>query len=386
MKLSITKSDLLAALTVVKPVARGTLPILSNVLLVANEKSVTLTGSNLDVFLRARADAVVADKGQCAVRAALLHDIARTAEAENITLETDKAGNLHIASGASKFRLATAKPDDFPACPRVKDPVEFNLEDSLLRSLLAATSFAASDDATRLVLGGALLRLNGQLNVAACDGRRLALITAEAPARNKLDRILPSASVKELLRLLGTDTGKPARCDVALGANLAQFAFGDIAIITKLIEGNYPDYTKIMPPAGTPVATVDRELFLAGVDRCALVADKVVLTFTRTTLTIASEGKKDKDVIGDATGRLLMPASREVTATLSARFLREALAATGEASLEFHYDPRGIAMLKTLSPASHQWCAVMSCVNEKKAAAETKPAKPEPKPEAPAKK
>jgi DNA polymerase-3 subunit beta len=365
MKFSITKKDLLAALAVVKPVAHGTLPILSNVLLVANEKSVTLTATDLATFLRVRADAIVSDKGDVAVRAALLHDIARTAEGENITLETDKSG-LHIVSGASKFKLATVKSDDFPPFPRVKDPVEFNLEDSLFHSLLDATAFAASDDAKRLVLGGALLRLNGELNVAACDGRRLALITAEAPARNKLDRILPSPAVKELLRLLGADTDKPVRCSVALGVNNAQFDFGDVTVLTKLIEGQYPDYTKIMPPAGAPVATLDRELFLAGVDRCALMADKVTLTFTKSALTIASDGKKDKEVIGDASSRLLVPASREVTAILSARFLREALAAIAEPSIEFHYDPRGIVLLKTLGTAGCQWNAVISCLNEKK--------------------
>jgi DNA polymerase-3 subunit beta len=366
MKLSITKKDLLAALAVVKPVARGTLPIVSNVLLVANEKSVTLTATDLATFIRARADAIVSDKGDVAVPAALLHDIARTAEGDQVSLETDKPGNLHITAGASKFKLATVKTDDFPPFPRVKDPVEFNLEDSLFRSLLAATAFAASDDAKRLVLGGALLRLNGELNVAACDGRRLALITAEAPARNKLDRILPSPAVKELLRLLGADTDKPVRCSVALGVNNAQFDFGDVTVLTKLIEGQYPDYTKIMPPAGSPVATLDRELFLAGVDRCALMADKVTLTFTKSALTIASDGKKDKEVIGDASSRLLVPASREVTATLSARFLREALAATAEPSIEFHYDPRGIVLLKTLGTAGCQWNAVISCLNEKK--------------------
>jgi DNA polymerase-3 subunit beta len=366
MKLTITKPNLLSALAVVKPVtSRSGLPIVSNVLLVANEKSATLTGTDLDTFLRVRADAVVADKGDVAVRASLLFDIARSADGETITLETDKAGNLHIVSGSGRFKLATVPTKDFPAFPRVKDPVEFNIEDSLLRSLLAATSFAASADSTKLTLGGALLRLNGAMTVVACDGRRLAIVTTEAPAKNKLDRILPSAAIKELQRLLGTDADKPARCSVALGQNLAQFDFGDVTVLTKLIEGQYPDYTKIMPAAGNPVATLDRELFLAGVDRCALVADMVTLTFTRTALTIASDGKKGKELLGDAASKLLVPASREVSARMAASFLREALAATAESAIEFHYDPRGLALLKTLDSAELKWSSVVSCIAAK---------------------
>ena len=367
MKLSIKRTDLLDALGIVKPAARGTLEILRNVLVTANEKSVTLACADLDVFLRCRANASVSAKGEVTVRAALLHGIASTGVAEDVFLEA-KGGKLHATCGTGKFVLATLEAKDFPAFPRIKDPIELALDDASLRAMLAAVSFASSDDSTRFCLNGVLLQVLGEqgVNLVATDGRRAALINGESPIAKKFDRIIPDYAVRELLRLLGSDEDKPARCEVVVGNSLIQFNFGEVTMLAKLIDGTFPDYRKIMPDDKSPVATVDRAALLAAVERVTLVADAATLAFGKAALEIQSHHSKAKDKFGDASDRLLVPASREVKCTLAAQYLCDALKATSEASLEFFHDSRGIVMFKTGPGAARPWRAVIASLPDDK--------------------
>jgi DNA polymerase III subunit beta len=379
MKITIPRTDLLAALDAVKTAARGSsLPILGQVLLVADEKSVTLTGTNLDAFIRVRIDAIVNAKGDATIRAALLHDIARTATGENVSLETGKNSQLLIVCGDARFKITTLGPEEFPGWPRLgPDAVEFSLEDSVFRSRLQSTAFAAAQDPGRYTLCGTCLQIADELLVIATDGRRLALTSAEAPTSKKLQFIIPAFAVHELLRLLDGDPDKPKRLAVTVAKNLIQFVWGDTTLLAKLVDGQYPNHAQIMPPDQSPVATIDRALLLAAVDRVALVADEVKLDFGKSALAISSHGLKDKLMIGDATDRLLVPASRTVTVTLSARYLREALAATDEPSLEFH-TAKNIHLLKTVATAERPWRAVIAGTKDREETGKAME-KPEPK-------
>ena len=178
MNLTITKDQIIAGLQAVQNVVstRTTLPILSNVLIRADEKSVTFTGSDLDLNLRQtiplKAGGTVTDTGKTTVRAGLLHDIARSAVGDTVALNLVRNA-LHVECGTVKFKLATLDPEEFPPFPRLKEPVEFALDEATLHSMLARTVFATSSDAGRFILNGSFLQLNGELNVAALDGRRL---------------------------------------------------------------------------------------------------------------------------------------------------------------------------------------------------------------------
>ena len=377
MKINIPRTELVAALAAVKsPALRGgTLPILSNVLLAANESSVTLTSTDLDITLRTKVEATVkAGAGdRITVRAGLLHDIAASADGAEVSLELIKQ-TLHVTCGTVKFRLTTMDAEDFPPFSRLKDPVEFSLDDAVLHSLLQRTAFAVSTDENRAVLCGSLIQLEGgNLNVVATDGRRLAVAEAKVPVKNKLAVIIPGRAVKELLRLLNDDPEKPRAVTCAISANLASFSFGDTTLVTKLIEGKYPNYNQIIqiiPPDKQAICTVGRSELLHSVERVALVADAVKLEFRKQSLLISSSnvGAGSKELIGDANDSLLVASSREATVTLATPYLKDALKAVTTGELAF-FAEGNIAMFKS---AGEGWLTVIAGLSDS-------PAKPEAK-------
>lgn len=383
MKLIISRTELVRALAAVKAAAspNANAPVLANVLLVANEKSLTLTGSDLDLFLRRKVDANVTDAAsttavnKITVRAGLLHDIARAGDGEHVSLNLVRS-TLHVECGTVKFQLNTIDAEEYPPMPRVKDATEFALTESALHSMLARTVFACGSNEERFVLNGSLIQLNGKLNVAACDGRRVGVVTVDSPSKEKLTLVVPAKAVRELLRLLNPsaeeDEKAPARqVQVSAAKNLVQFTFGDTILLTKLIEGDFPNFWKIVPQDDTPVASLARVDLLRSCERIALVADGVKLEFTKSSLTISSSRAAGaaKDVFGDASDSLLCAASKEATITLGTRYLREALNASSAEELQF-FVAGNVAMLK--SPTENWLAVIAGMTNEKPAAPVTK--------------
>lgn len=390
MKLTLPRKDLLTALNAVKPVAGGALPILNQLLIVAHEKSVTCTATNLDLHIRIKTDADVAEEGKATCRAALLTDIVKMADAPDVTI-TLKGRNLKIECGAAIHEVTTLDPEEFPPFPRVsapkpktqdpkpktpdQTPIEFAIEDATFRTMLAETVFACSTDESRHVLNGCFVELGeGKLTVAGCNGFQLALSTCEIPQPQTPDAkpqtlIIPAATVRELLRLLSGDPEKPHRLNVTTGANLAQFQFGELTIVSKLIEGNYPNFRAIMP-ADHATANLPRAELLRSIGRIALVADQVRLTFTTNTLAITSEGKRGTEFIGEASDNLLLPANHAAEALFSTRYLLDLLTAVPDQDLEVHINPKGASLFKT---TGRNWRAVLSPVPKAKTVAKTEP-------------
>jgi len=389
MKLTVNRSGLLAALAAVKPVAgRGTLPILSNLLLVGKGNDLNLTATDLDVHLRVKIEAAVSKEGKTTVRAGLLFDIVRMADSPEVRLEL-KGNSLTVECGQAKHNLATIDPTDFPPFPRVKAAegktvTELALDDSIFRTLLAETAFAASTEEQRFVLCGNLIKLDGaEIHVVACDGRRIAASSIASPVKDRADLLLPVKTVRELLRLLPSDTDKPNRLQLAIGENQVQFVFGEITILSKLIEGAYPDWNRIIPPDNN-IATLPRAELLRSVERIALVADDIHMEFTGSALYLKSHGKRGNELVGDATDCLLIASNVKpgvpAECVFSTRYLRDALAATADDSLEFHLAPTRLCLLKA---PTRDWRAVIAPVKK-----EEKKAKPEAtakQPETPAK-
>ena len=396
MKLTISRTEFLTALAAVKPVARASsLPILSNLLLVASTKpgagSVALTATDTDIHLRVNREATVVKEGKTTVRADLLFDIVRMAEGADVKLELQK-NNLLVECGAARHCLTTIAPEDFPPFPRIqaKDGqngppgsgvTELALEDSLFRTMLAETSFAASTEEERFILCGCLVKFDGgQLHVVACDGRRIAVSSVDSPVTTAAQSlILPVKAVRELMRLLGSDTDKPRRLSVTAGTNLVQFSLGaahtGTTLVSKLIEGNYPAYAKIMPPEQA-IANLPRADLQRAIERIALVADEVTLEFTGSTLHLRSHGKRGQDMIGEASDSLHISASVQapLESTFSTRFLRDTLSAIADDTLEFHLAPGRPCLFKA---PTRDWRAVIAPV--KKAEGRKAAAKPEEK-------
>ena len=241
MKFSVTKEKLLEALQQVQNVVstRTTLPILSNVLLQANETELHLTTTDLDVGVRGTCEARVDKAGATTLPARRVFNIIRELPSSEIQIEVDGKNAASIRSGQSFFKILGLPEDEFPPLPKFEGAKVVTIRQKDLRDGLRKTSYAISTDETRYVLNGVLFSFkDNKLTLVATDGRRLAMaeIELEFPRSHESDLIIPTKAVTELQRLL-TDDG-----DVKVSMSDGQIAFdlNKTLLVSKLIEGNYP--------------------------------------------------------------------------------------------------------------------------------------------------
>lgn len=371
MKLTIARSHLAAALAAVRNLAAAkpdaTHPILANVLLVADGKTLTLTTTDLAVSLRTQVAAEVHLKGSTTVRASLLHDLCKSFKADRITLTLDTgtgdapATVLKLVAGTAKFELATMDAAEFPAVVEVTEPQSIELLEHELALLLRRTSFCASTDNTdakRAVLTGTLIRMDSETFVASCDGLRLA-VEQGAPTSIKADLVLPARAVAELLRLLSTDPEKPRTIAIQFNTAQAQLTFGEHHLITNLIAGDYPDYTQLIPPLeDSKIVTVNREALLSAVRRVALIADGVELVFKPKSLHINSYDSSGEQH-GKSVENLLTTGNVDVTTHLATSLLVAALEAIQ--SVEVNLYPSADKPLAIHDPTA-TWLGVIAAM------------------------
>jgi len=293
MKFSVSKEKLLEGLQTVQNVVstRTTLPILSNVLLQAGEGGVRLTTTDLDVGISGTIDAAVDKAGATTLPARRLFGIVRELPAAEVTVEIDSKNVASIRCGQSFFKILGLPEEEFPPLPRFENAKEFALSQKQLGDALKKTSYAISTDETRYVLNGILFSFKeNKLTMVATDGRRLALVDIEVEfARSQeADLIVPSKCVTELARLVRQD----GDLKMSVGENQVAFEVGGTLLVSKLIEGNYPNYRQVIPGEAKERITLERELFLQAVHRVALLASEksnsVKLVFTKGNLEIAA--------------------------------------------------------------------------------------------------
>ena len=293
MKFSVSKEKLLEGLQTVQNVVstRTTLPILSNVLLQATEGQLRFTTSDLDVGIRASVEVGIEKTGSTTLPARRLLSIVRELPTSEITVEVDSKNVASIRSGPSFFKILGLPEEEFPPLPKFENAKTFTLRQKDLRDALKKTSYAISTDETRYVLNGILFSFrDNKLTLVATDGRRLALVDIELefPRSHEGDIIIPSKAVAEIGRLL-TDDGD---IKLSIGENQAAFEVNDTLLVTKLIEGNYPNYRQVIPAETKERVTLERVLFHDAVHRVALLASEksnsVKLVFTKNNLEIAA--------------------------------------------------------------------------------------------------
>lgn len=285
MKFTISKEAFLEAIQQVQHVVstRTTLAILSNVLLKARDGSLELTTTDLDVGVSGSVQAEVDDAGATTLPARRLATIVRELPAEEIEVSVDEKNVASIRSGPSFFKVLGLSSEEFPPLPKFDEAREFKMEQAVLKDCLRKTSYAISTDETRYVLNGILFSFkNGKLTMVATDGRRLAMVEQELefPQSQEVDFIVPTKAVNELARLLA-DTG-----DVLIKVTNSQVGF-DLDggfLVSKLIEGNYPNYRQVIPGDAKERIALERETFLRAISRVSLLASEksnsVKLQFT----------------------------------------------------------------------------------------------------------
>ncbi len=287
---------------------RHTLPILANVLLRKNGPTVELTTSDLEIQIRTRAE-LDGDGGAftTTVGARKLIDILRTLPADQtVSLESQQA-KLLLKAGKSKFTLQTLPAEDFPLVQESASfgPV-FSVPQKTLKSLLNQVAFAMAVHDIRYYLNGILFVAEGQkLSLVATDGHRLAYAGAtlevEVPRQ---EVILPRKTVVELQRLLSDADGEaPPMIDMQFANNQAKFSFGAMEFVTKLVEGKFPDYNRVIPRNHRNGFTLGRASLLASLQRTAiLTSDKfkgVRLNIDPGTLRIASINAEQEEAVDE---------------------------------------------------------------------------------------
>jgi DNA polymerase III subunit beta len=273
MKFSVTKEKLLEGLQQVQNVVstRTTLPILSNVLLQADGSEVHLTTTDLDVGVRGSCEAQVDKEGATTLPARRLFNIVRELPSSEIQFDVDGKNAASIRSGQSFFKILGLPEEEFPPLPKFEDAKVVTIRQKDLRDGLRKTSYAISTDETRYVLNGILFSFkDNKLTLVATDGRRLAMVEIELefPRSHETDIIIPTKAVTELQRLL-TDDGD---AKVSMGNGQIAFDLNKTLLVSKLIEGNYPNYRQVIPAEAKERVKLERETFLNSLRRVSLLA------------------------------------------------------------------------------------------------------------------
>ncbi len=275
MQLVKTSRDaLLKPLQVVSGIVerRQTLPILANVLVRKESEQVSFTATDLEIQIRTQAPIGVGrDSAATTVSARKLVDILRALPEADVSLSL--AGKkLTVQSGRSRFNLQTLPAEEYPAVAAAEYGTDFELPAGALKHLLAMVHYAMAAQDIRYYLNGMLLVVEGPIvRAVATDGHRLALceVSRDAATAGRVEAIIPRKTVHELARLLPDAADEPVR--VQMAANQVRFAFGGIELVSKLVEGKFPDYTKVIPVNNTRRFVVSRELLASALQRAAIL-------------------------------------------------------------------------------------------------------------------
>lgn len=349
MKATIERATLLKSLGHVQSVVerRNTIPILSNVLIEASGDPVSgasglrLMATDLDLQIVESATAHVDQPGATTVSAHTLFDIVRKLpEGAQVEL-TVAEGKMTVVAGRARFNLATLPRDDFPVIAEGELPTHFTLPVAVLRQIIDKTRFAISSEETRYYLNGIFLHVSeegGQpvLRAAATDGHRLARVTVPQPqgAAGMPDVIVPRKCVAELRKLVDEADGD---VEISLSSSKIRFSLGGAVLTSKLIDGTFPDYSRVIPTANDRLLRIDSKSLSNGVDRVSTIASektravKLALDRDKVTLSVTSpENGRAEEEVAAAYG------SEPFEIGFNARYLMDILGQIESEEVEVH--------------------------------------------------
>jgi DNA polymerase-3 subunit beta len=278
MKVTIERAQLAKSLAHVHRVVerRNTIPILANVLLRAGKTSVELKATDLDLEIVETAPGEGKTTGSTTVPAHMIHDIVRKLpEGAQVELQSAADGTqLQVRAGRSKFTLQALPETDFPDLAAGEMSHSFNIASADLKRLIERTQFAISTEETRYYLNGIYLHaVDDKLRAVATDGHRLAQAEIKAPkgAKGMPGIIIPRKTVAEVQRLVD-DAGEEVK--IELSSTKIRFSLGNAVLTSKLIDGTFPDYGRVIPAANDKTLVVDKAEFMAAVDRVSTVSSE----------------------------------------------------------------------------------------------------------------
>ncbi len=324
MKLEIKTSELGKALQIVQGLTstKSTLPILSNILLETTGKNLVLTTTDLEVAIAHTViPEVVHEEGSLTIPGKKLYDAIREMPEGVINISVKKGNTATVQYNTINFKLVGLPKEEFPKIPTIKEKESIGLPQKMLLEMIEKTSFAVSKDETRYVLNGVLIEIKqNTLKLVATDGRRLAHIRREIKNTKKIAAkvIVPIKTIQEVSKLLSPD--KEEEISIGIDKNHLIFQLQQTTIITRLIEGEFPNYEQVLPKEAKEKIEIDREDFIRGLKRANIFT-------TQDSQAIRLEVSKNKMVISKTT-----PELGQITEEVATTY-------TGPADLSIGFNP-----------------------------------------------
>lgn len=343
MKIITLQKNLKAAVQAVNHVAQKntSLPILNNILISAKEGNISLISTNLEIGITSLLRGKIEAEGAFTVDARILSDYVNLLSNDKVSIEL-KEGELEVECGETKTKIKGQTAEEFPFIPAVERNNPYIIKAQEFKEAVGQVVFAAAGDESRAELSGILMILNEkELTMAATDSYRLAekTITARGSEGEERRCIIPSRTLQEVMRVLGTDTGEaenPEEITLYLSENQCLFVVGATEIVSRLIDGRYPDYQQIIPKDHSVRCLIDRQELVRAVKAAALFSksgvNDVVFDFKTTDkklLISAASG-----LSGEHQSSLLATCEgKDVSTTLNSRYVLDVLANMSEGTI-----------------------------------------------------
>ncbi len=277
MNVSVMQENLARGLAVVSRAVstRATLPVLANVLLKTQDGGLKLTATNLEIGINCWVPGKINEEGEITVPARLLTELVASLPNQRIDLVlSPKDRTLKVTCGASRSSIKGIEADEFPVVAAIGESPATSVDGKTLREALGQVVFAAASDESRPILTGVLTKLAGSsMTLAAADNYRIAVrtVSLERPVTPELSIVVPARSYTELMRII-PDSESPVEITVTPNKSQVLFHVEGIDLVSRLIEGQFPNYEPVIPQSHTSRAVLDREAFLAGTRRASIFA------------------------------------------------------------------------------------------------------------------
>jgi DNA polymerase III subunit beta len=341
MKLVTSKESIIEGLQKVQSgiSARSPLAILNNVHLRASGDHLELTATDLEISVQTTCAATIQREGGTTLPARRLFSIIRELPLDDIEINVDEKDVATIKSGSSTFKINGMSEEEFPPIPAFEGDRAFTLEQGVFKKMLAATHYAASTEESRYILNGVLLSFREEkLTVVATDGRRMALYeqNIEFPDQAAGDLVIPNKTVNELIKTLDVE----GTIKITVGDKQAAFAFGNMYIVSKLVEGTFPNFRQVIPAQCEERVSIEREMLLTTIRRVSLVSDKtssVTLAFDKNQVIVSTVSAE----VGEASESVAIKyGGKAIAIAFNPEFIMDCLRAltTDEVAIEFSDD------------------------------------------------
>jgi DNA polymerase-3 subunit beta len=361
MEFTVAKDTFLKALQKVQGIVekRNTMPILSNVLIEAVQGKIFLTATDLEVGIKSSYPTNVVSEGRITVSAKKIYEIIKELPDEQIRFSTKENDWVDIRCGKAQFNIVGLSPEEFPYFPRVQDDSFITINNALLREMIEKTSYAICNDETKYNLNGVFIRVNNEddrnlLFMVATDGHRLSIARKEldGAVTRELQRgaIFPKKGIFELKKMTEEDDS-----DISLGFmdNSAVIKKGNSVVVMRLVDGEFPDYTRVVPLANDKIIRVKSDDLLHSLRRMAILSSEKFKGIKFDIRTDQMEISASNPELGEASEDLEIDYTGEsLTVRFNAKYLIDVLSVIGEEYVE-------MVLKDELSP-----CIVQSAVAE----------------------